>query len=855
MENLKVLGEGPLPRFGHTITLVSKTKAVLFGGATGNTETYSTTSDTFIFDCTNRKWTKIEPTGSPPTPRAAHASTTVELNQLVIYGGAKGGGGLVSDDLYLLDLRSGEEHAQWIVVPVVGTTPGRRYGHSIAFSKPYLIVFGGNTGNESANDVWVLNVEKAPLFWSKLECDGDQPPARVYHSAALCSTGTANGMMVIFGGRTTDQAAINDTWGLRRHRNGTWDWVRAPYKPHGEPPVGRYQHSTLFMGSYMLVVGGRTNNVGENVPLEVYDTESSDWLRFPPVQRFRHSCWLIDNFLYVHGGFEQHSPNIPTKSIIKLDINKFFLGQGGNFKLEDNSLSVSFAGDKTASIGRFEGTVSVMNKEMALEEKGNAFNPEIIGGRVNKPKPSSSYQKNVRISDTVVVAVAHNAEDDREKIMKNVSIDKLLEEPKKLRQGVNYKDSGMYTNNKLIYQESVYAPFINALLKPYKQWNPPQGQDNKFMFKKDQVIKLIDEATHLFANSPDISTVVTMRIPVKIYGSLHGQYGDLLRLFDHWGGPTEYGDIEGFDYLFLGNYVDRGRYSLEVLCLLLSLKLKYPEQLHLVRGSHEDIKINKNFGFGEECALRLGEDINDMGSVFQRFNRLFEYLPLAAVIQDRILCVHSGIGSTIRSVEELESIPRPIEIVHEPAKREQQIVLDIFWSDPVTESSNSELSQNKQAYGIKNAVKFDSDHLKEFMKENGLSMLVRSHECVADGFERIWGGSLTTVFSATDYCGKNSNAAAVMVFKKNLEVIPKVIYPLSSAGIMNQYGGTMEEEKAPESGGFKGLGGSKMGGYNGLGGSTYSNPNNPHWIDNDETLKKRPATPPRLNSKGNFKKP
>ena len=91
MENLKVLGEGPLPRFGHTITLVSKTKAVLFGGATGNTETYSTTSDTFIFDCTNRKWTKIEPTGSPPTPRAAHAATTVELNQLVIYGGAKGG--------------------------------------------------------------------------------------------------------------------------------------------------------------------------------------------------------------------------------------------------------------------------------------------------------------------------------------------------------------------------------------------------------------------------------------------------------------------------------------------------------------------------------------------------------------------------------------------------------------------------------------------------------------------------------------------------------------------------------------------------------------------------------------------
>ena len=760
---------------------------------------------------------------------------------------------MVSDDLYLLDLRSGDEHAQWIVVPVVGTTPGRRYGHSIAFSKPYLIVFGGNTGNESANDVWVLNVEKAPLFWTKLDCDGEIPPARVYHAASLCVTGTANGMMVIFGGRTADQAAINDTWGLRRHRNGTWDWVRAPYKPNSDPPVGRYQHSTIFMGSYMLVVGGRTNNVGENVPLEVYDTESSDWLRFPAVQRFRHSSWMIENFLYVHGGFEQHSPNIPTKSIIKIDINKFFQSQSGSNRLEDNALSVSFAGDRqTSMMGNFEGTVSVMNREMALEEKGNSIYPEIIQERAAKSKPTA-HQKSVRISETVVVAVAHSAEDDREKIMKNVSIDKLLEEPKKLRQGINYKDSAMYSNNKLIYQESVYAPFINSLLKTSKQWTAPN--EGKFLFKKEQVIKLIDEATHLFANSPDISTVISLKIPVKIYGSIHGQYGDLIRLFDHWGSPTEYGDIEGFDYLFLGNYVDRGRYSLEVLCLLLALKLKYPEQLHLLRGSHEDIKINRNFGFGEECASRLGEDINDIGSVFQRFNRLFEYFPLAAVVQERILCIHSGIGNTIRSVEEIENLQRPIEIVHDPTKREQQIVLDLAWSDPLRDMNN-ELSESKQNYGVKNAAKFDSERLREFLKENGLSMVVRSNECVADGFERVWGGILTTIFSATDYNGKNSNAAAVLVFKKNLEVIPKVIYSSStlsaSTGVMGSFQ-TMEEEKAPES-----MTSFKMGGgktiYNGMNVNSYGNPSNSHWMENEESLKKRPATPPRLNSKGTFKK-
>lgn len=122
---------------------------------------------------------------------------------MVVYGGATGGnhntliiaslisnnyigGSLASDDLYLLDMRNGEENAQWMIVPVVGSTPGRRYGHTIIFSKPHLLVFGGNTGQEAVNDVWCLSVEKAPFSWIKLDCGKDNPAVRVYHSAALC---------------------------------------------------------------------------------------------------------------------------------------------------------------------------------------------------------------------------------------------------------------------------------------------------------------------------------------------------------------------------------------------------------------------------------------------------------------------------------------------------------------------------------------------------------------------------------------------------------------------------------------------------------------------------------------------
>ena len=117
--------------------------------------------------------------------------------------------------------------------------------------------------------------------------------------------------------------------------------------------------------------------------------------------------------------------------------------------------------------------------------------------------------------------------------------------------------------------------------------------------------------------------VLKVRAPIKIYGDIHGQYSDLMRFFDLWGAPCDTlheGDIESFDYLFLGDYVDRGSHSLETMCLLLALKIRYPDQIHLLRGNHEDRWINNGFGFSEECATRLGEDPDDEDSVFNRVN-------------------------------------------------------------------------------------------------------------------------------------------------------------------------------------------------------------------------------------------
>ena len=132
-----------------------------------------------------------------------------------------------------------------------------------------------------------------------------------------------------------------------------------------------------------------------------------------------------------------------------------------------------------------------------------------------------------------------------------------------------------------------------------------------------------------------------------------------MRFFDLYGTPYENGkdgDIESFDYLFLGDFVDRGSHSLETISLLLALKIRYPDQFHLIRGNHEDKWINNGFGFSEECAQRLGEDPNDDYSVFNRVNSLFEYLPLATIIEDKIICLHGGIGSSLHYVAEIENL-------------------------------------------------------------------------------------------------------------------------------------------------------------------------------------------------------
>ena len=365
----------------------------------------------------------------------------------------------------------------------------------------------------------------------------------------------------------------------------------------------------------MVIVGGRTNTVGENVQLEVYETESSEWHKFDCLQRFRHTIWAVDSTIFMHGGFEKETPNIPTNSIMKIDLLGLFR-------------------DLPALKQKLEMCIGAANRKKNPATGVAATEGEGRDGRRTPPMQSLARDQNqIRM--------------DRAEYEINPGTGKTVAKPlpRLLEERKNGANADANASN--APQDSLYNLFLSHLLRP-REWSAQSDGNGYFAFRREHILALAEECMRVLQEQP---MVLRVDAPIKVFGDIHGQYQDLMRFFDLWGIPNDNGDIESYDYLFLGDYVDRGAHSLETVCLLMALKVKFPDKIHLLRGNHEDKWINNAFGFAEECSSRLGEEPADSDSVFNKINDLFDWLPLAAVIDDRIVCLHGGIGSTLLSLD------------------------------------------------------------------------------------------------------------------------------------------------------------------------------------------------------------
>ena len=230
----------------------------------------------------------------------------------------------------------------------------------------------------------------------------------------------------------------------------------------------------------------------------------------------------------------------------------------------------------------------------------------------------------------------------------------------------------------------------------------------------------------------------------------------------------------------MGDYVDRGYHNLELVCLLFSLKIQFPSRVYLLRGNHEDSQINQVYGFYKECMTRISGEDHFKEQVYRSVNQLFEWLPLGAVIDEKILCVHGGIGEHFTQIARLEALQRPLKVSFNPETQHQKVLLDVLWSDPSHDPKILGYTHNTQRDPFKTGqfVYFGIDMLEKFVKANGIQTVIRAHECVMGGF-LVWGDEkLVTVFSATDYCGKHKNAGAIIYLTNNSSLMQfKVIYP------------------------------------------------------------------------------
>mmetsp|Transcript_13931 Transcript_13931/g.49456 ORF Transcript_13931/g.49456 Transcript_13931/m.49456 type:complete len:325 (+) Transcript_13931:130-1104(+) len=271
---------------------------------------------------------------------------------------------------------------------------------------------------------------------------------------------------------------------------------------------------------------------------------------------------------------------------------------------------------------------------------------------------------------------------------------------------------------------------------------------------ENEIRMLCVRAREIFMSQP---ILLELEAPIKICGDIHGQYHDLLRLFEYGGFPPE------ANYLFLGDYVDRGPHGLESVLLLFCYKAKYRNSFFMLRGNHECAAINRIYGFCDECKRAYGLKL------WKSFNDVFNCMPVAAVVDGKIFCVHGGLSPELRSLDQISKLRRPTDVP------DSGMMCDFLWADPDRDTLGWAESERGVSYT------FGPDVVDDFLSAHDFDLLVRAHQVVEDGYEFFARRQLVTIFSAPNYCGEFDNAGGMMAVDETLMCSFQILKPAEKA--------------------------------------------------------------------------